>query len=168
MTPLFRCCALAAALLLSACLTKMIDYDYSPPAETALAQLRFLPVERGGYTVEIRRGERWLRLQGQVGERRRLSGVGDEGFFNEFGTLQTDIVAGQVVTLALSHFGAPACRVELQLCATASERYEVVLTSGAAGCEAYVQQQVISGGGALRRQKLSPEDATRCQEAPQS
>jgi len=172
MTFLFRCCALAAALLLSACLTKMIDKDYSPPVETALAQLRFLPVVRGGYTVEIQRGERWLRLQGQVGERRKLAGIGDADFFNEFGMLKTEIAAGSVVTMALTHFGgaagAPPCRVELKLCASVAEHYEVVTSADGAGCTAYVQQEVISDGGVLRRQKLSPDEAASCEAPPES
>lgn len=172
MTSLFRCCAPAAALLLSACLTKMIDKDYSPPVETALAQLRFLPVERGGYTVEIKREERWLRLQGQVGERRKLAGIGDADFFNEFGMLKTEIAAGSVVTLALTRFGAAAgaapCRVELKLCASVGEHYEVVMSDAAGGCAAYLQQEVVSDGGVLRRRRLSAEEAARCAAEPQS
>lgn len=171
MKNLFRCCVLAALLPLSACLTKMIDKDYSPPTQTPLAQVRFLPVERGGYSIEILRDKRWLRLQGQVGEKRKLAGIGDDGFFNEFGTLQTEIPAGAPVTMALSHVGSvagtPGCRVELKLCAAVGERYEVVLTPGAAACEAYVQKQVVSEGGVLRREKLSAEDALRCVEPSQ-
>lgn len=169
MNPASRWLLACTVILLSACASKLFDKEYYIPTEVPLARLKFLPVERGSYGIEILHEERWLRMPGRVTARRTVTGMDASSSFNEFGEQNTEVVAGRIVTLALSYEGPPdaaapplACKLQVNLCAEEGVRYELALTPGANACELYFQKQFVSEAGVVRTEKLSAEAAATC------
>lgn len=165
MNRILRCGAIAVVLLSSACVTKLFDREYEPPRGVPVTILKFMPMERGSYTIELLRGERWLQLHGEVREQRKTGGGGG-AFDSDFQAQRSEVVAGQPTTLALIRRPATPtaepCRVQLLICGAEDTLYEVVMEAGDGSCSGYFLQQSISDAGVLRRERLSPEEAADC------
>ncbi len=153
-------------LPLCACVTKLFDNDYAPPADSAVARVVFLSLDRGSYTVDILQGEKWKPTRWHASEHRAAGG---SSFFNEMSQADGEILAGQQVALRLN-FQAPAnddepelsCAPEVRICGVEDTRYELLLQTVKGQCEVVLRKQFVSDTGTLRRETLDLKKAARC------
>ncbi|WP_162932292.1 hypothetical protein [Solimonas sp. K1W22B-7] len=157
---------LLCLLPLCACVTKLFDKDYAPPADSAVARVVFLSLDRGSYTVDVLQDEKWKPTRWHASEHRAAGGA---SFFNEMSQADGEILAGEQVALRLN-FQAPAnddepelsCTPEVRICGMADTRYELLLRAVKGQCEVILRKQYVSDTGVLRRDTLDLKKAARC------